>query len=193
MVLALTTPPVIEPVTVAECKDHLRILHNDEDTLIEAYMKAAREWCEAFTCRQFLTATYTLSLDDFPCWEINLYRAQIQSVSSVQYYDSGGTLTTISSSRYIVDSAHEPGRVVPEYGLVWPVVRLGRPNAVIVTFIAGWSAASLVPDSIKIAIKQLVSHWYENREPVVVGSITAEIPKTVEFLLWPYRINGIPQ
>lgn len=188
MTLLLTTAPVIEPVTVAECKAHMRVDHSDEDVLIEGLMKSAREWCETFTCRQFLTATYELSLDEFPCWEVCLHLAPVQSVSSITYYDTEGTSRTLSSSNYIVDTKSEPGKVVPEYGLVWPVTRLGRPNAVTVTFLAGWTAASLVPDSIKTAIKQLVGHWYENRESVQEGTYS-EVPKTVEYLLWPYRVN----
>ncbi|KPX09496.1 hypothetical protein ALO75_200090 [Pseudomonas syringae pv. coryli] len=36
------------------------------------------------------------------------------------------------------------------------------------------------------AVLLLVGHWYANREAVVIGTITAEVPLAVERLLW-YR------
>ena len=34
----------------------------------------------------------------------------------------------------------------------------------------------------------LISHWYENREAVVVGSASSELPMAVEALAGPYRL-----
>jgi uncharacterized phage protein (predicted DNA packaging) len=36
------------------------------------------------------------------------------------------------------------------------------------------------------AVLLLVGHWYANREAVVIGTITAEVPLAVDRLLW-YR------
>jgi len=47
-------------------------------------------------------------------------------------------------------------------------------------------------DSIRAAMKLLVSHWYENREAVVVGTITSQLPLAVERLLWSHRVLEIP-
>ena len=35
----------------------------------------------------------------------------------------------------------------------------------------------------QLAILQLVAHWYENRTPVVTGTIAAEVPLTVKLLI----------
>ena len=47
--------------------------------------------------------------------------------------------------------------------------------------------ASDVPAPIRHAIKLLVAHWFEQREPVVLGSAPQEVPGTVAGLLLPYR------
>ena len=39
-------------------------------------------------------------------------------------------------------------------------------------------------DDVKQAILLLVGHWYANRESVVVGTISAEVPMGVPALLW---------
>ncbi len=45
----LTTPPAIEPVTLAEAKAHLRIVHNDEDDAISRMIMSARRHLEQQT------------------------------------------------------------------------------------------------------------------------------------------------
>lgn len=47
----------------------------------------------------------------------------------------------------------------------------------------------LVSDDIKLALMLLVSHWYENREPVNIGNITTTLPFGIEAILKPYRIR----
>jgi uncharacterized phage protein (predicted DNA packaging) len=39
---------------------------------------------------------------------------------------------------------------------------------------------------VRQAVLLLVGHWYANREAVVIGTITAEVPLAVDRLLW-YR------
>ncbi len=43
------------------------------------------------------------------------------------------------------------------------------------------------PASFKAALLLLIGHSYANREAVVVGTITAEVPLAVESLLWSSR------
>ena len=43
------------------------------------------------------------------------------------------------------------------------------------------------PASFKAALLLLIGHSYANREAVVVGTITAEVPIAVESLLWSSR------
>ena len=37
----------------------------------------------------------------------------------------------------------------------------------------------------------LIAHWYENREAVVVGPITSELPAAVESLLWGLNVGTV--
>ncbi|EDM47760.1 head-tail connector protein [Marinobacter algicola] len=47
--------------------------------------------------------------------------------------------------------------------------------------------ALVLDDDITTAMLLLIGHWYTNRESVVVGTITSELPMAVEALISPYR------
>ena len=66
MGLTLITAPAIEPVTVAEVKEHLRIDEDDEDALLTTFIEVAREYCEGYQNKAYITQTWDLWLDDFP-------------------------------------------------------------------------------------------------------------------------------
>lgn len=68
MALNLVKGPVDEPVSVAEAKLHLRIEQDahEEDDLILALIRAAREYAETFTHRVFLKQQWQLTMDYFP-------------------------------------------------------------------------------------------------------------------------------
>lgn len=189
MGLFITSQPSEEPVSTAELRAHCRIDINDENTLLDSYQKAARISLETLTRRAFVTTTFKLTLDDFPrCvnyWyfqnPIWLPRADVIAISSITYVDSNGSTQTLASNQYQLTTGH-PAKVVPAYGLNWPTTR-NQPDCVSVTFSAGYGAATAVPENVKLAIKHLVSHWYNNRSKVEVGTISSEIPWTCEALL----------
>ena len=88
----LKTPPAIEPVTLEELKDHLRVDSVDEDALLTGLLAAAREWCEGFQNRAYITQTLQLWLDEWPAGNaIVLPRPPLQSVASVKYYGTDDT------------------------------------------------------------------------------------------------------
>lgn len=185
--LSLVTGPALEPITVPEAKDHLRILHSDEDDQVEALIAAARGHAERFTDRQFITATWKLTLDRFPCyWEpIELPHPPLLSVGSVKYRDTADVLQTWSSSEYVVDAPAGPyattGRVYPKFDKVYPTT-LDRPDAVEVEFTAGYGAnPEAVPQQLRQAMLLLVGHWFENRE--TAGPEMQELPFAAEALL----------
>lgn len=189
--LSLVTAPAAEPVSRSEAKAHLRIEASvtDDDTLIDALIVAAREHVEDFTRRALVTQTWDLKLDAFPCDAyIKVPLPRLQSVTSITYVDTAGTTQTWSSSDYQVDTASEPGRIAPAYGESWPDTRAGQLNAVTVRFVAGYGAASAVPQKIKQAMLLIIGHWYEHRENVVISAQAQEIPFAAEMLLWPYRV-----
>ena len=90
-------------------------------------------------------------------------------------------MPSLSANQYIAVTRNHSSYITPAYGVDWPTVR-NIPQAIRVRFVAGYDS---VPEPLKQAIAMLVTHWYENREPV--GKAMDNIPMTVEALISPYR------
>jgi uncharacterized phiE125 gp8 family phage protein len=187
MTLKLKTPPAVEPVTAAEAKLHCRIDTDADDTLIASLIKAAREYCEGFQRRAYITQIWELWLDAFPVVDfIEIPRPPLQTIASIKYYDTGGLEAPFED--FFADINQEPGRAVLNYGKSWPSITLKPASGVKITFTAGYgSAAAAVPQKVKQAILLLVGAWYEQREDFVLASQPLLIPKGVEALLWQER------
>ena len=190
MSLTLVSPPdqrVLEP---GEALEHLRELDTTQAGYVTGLIAAAEAWVEQYCRRALLTQTWQLVRDTWPACEgfLRLPRAPLQSVTSVKYVALDGTLTTWGSSNYTVDTASTPGRVHAGYLVSWPTLR-SVPNAVEVTYVAGYGDEGRdVPEPIRHALKLLVGHWYNLREPVITGTIVTKVPLSVESLLGPYRV-----
>lgn len=81
----LLTPPLTEPVTLSEMKDYARLSHVADDELLNELIKGAREWCEQYTGRAFISQTWQCALSQVPqAREILLSRSPLLSISCVQ-------------------------------------------------------------------------------------------------------------
>jgi uncharacterized phiE125 gp8 family phage protein len=183
------------PVSVAEAKEHLRIVDmTTDDDYIGVLIDTATAWCEDYCDRTFAHKHYTVAFDDFPSLRIALPRPPVQLASvatnatvTISYVDQGGTTQTLTwaqsgTQQFRLDRDHVPALVYPLYLENWPNVRLDD-KAVQVTYLAGYGGAANVPTPAKHAIKMLVGFWYANRESVLVGSISKELEFAVSALL----------
>jgi uncharacterized phiE125 gp8 family phage protein len=181
--------PTEEPVSLEEAKAHCRVDIDDDDSLIEDLITAARDLVETETRRSLVTTYWAMSIDDFPSCgarRIALPRPPLQSVQSITYYDSDGAQQTLSTDVYGVNTAREPGFVYLKYGQVWPCT-YEMPDAVTINFVAGWDDVLYVPSGIKHAIKLLVAHWYEHRE-AVAEKPGGELPLGICRLIWNHKL-----
>jgi len=150
---------------------------------------AATDYVQTFTGRQLVSATRTAYMDVFPS-TIYLDRPPLQSITSVKYYDNALAQQTLAAAAYKVDTSSTPGRVSEAYSYTWPSTcsESDRYGVVQVAYVCGYSTTSLIPEAIKIAIKLLCSHWYENREAASEATLSP-VPMCVESLLIPYKVE----
>lgn len=170
--LKLVSSPTAEPVLATEAEAYLRETSTGQRSVIEGMITAARETAEDEMGRSLLTQTWDLKLDRFPPGgeAIKVPRPPLQSVTFIKYVDGDGATTTLSATSYTVDVDTEPGRVAPSYDENWPEAR-DVAGAVTVRFIAGATAASVVPRRIRQAILASVARQYERRGDEEVSAL----------------------
>lgn len=185
--LTRTTPPAVEPVTLAEAKAHCRVDTSDDDTYIGTLITAARQWVEEYLDRSLVNTQWTMRLDAFP-YEIELPRPPIASSGTVTavtltYTLGDDSTATLSTSAYRVDRQSTPGVVRQLRNGTWPA-NLDDYNAVQVTWWGGYGASGTsVPAAIRHAMLMLIAHWYEYRGAVLTGTMSKEIEYGVKSLL----------
>jgi uncharacterized phiE125 gp8 family phage protein len=183
MPVTIVTDPTEEPVTLAEAKDYLRVDSSAEDTLIETLIGSARQDGENATRRTWMTATLQLRADH---WPRELPRPPVQSVSSVEYVDPDGQTQTFTA--YQVDTDVEPARIWPD--IDWPKIA-DRPDAVRITYDAGWSQAE-VPQALKVYTLMRLTELYEHRTSYSAPE-GARLPRAHKTdLLARYMLKEVP-
>jgi len=189
MKTTIDTVPTIEPITRALFKEHGRIVIDDDDDYIDNLIKTARRQVEQITGRALITQTWIYYMDGWPRSNyFELPYPPLQSVTSVKYLESDATVSTWSSSEYIVDTDSEPGRIVLDYGESFPSEALLPSNPIYTEFKCGYGDDRLdVPDDIRHAMLMLCAHYYEMREPTITGTILTPVPDTVDRLLADHR------
>lgn len=129
-------PPATEPLTLEQVKQHLRVEHDEDDTLVAGYLAAAREEFERVGNRAIVAQTCELQLACF-LPEIRLPRPPIQAVQAITYLDANGDQQTLAADQYRVLRYEEPARIVPAYNVVWPIT-YEVADAVTISYVAGW-------------------------------------------------------
>ncbi len=181
--------PAIEPIALADAKQHLNVDTGDDDALIAMLIAAARQYAEQLTRSSFITQQWSLVLDRFPGCAVSLEHGPVQSIDSITYLDMGGALQTVPSESYVSDMSGLLARVTPRFGQIWPAT-LPQIGAVTVSFTAGYGAtADKVPAGLVHWIKMRVATLYEHREEVVSARGVNVTPLAfVDGLLDPYRL-----
>ena len=184
--LKTLTQPAVEPVTLAEAKQHCRVDTTTDDAYIGSLITAAREWCEAYCDETFVHTQYRMTLDSFPV-EIELPRPPMATAGtttavSITYTLENQTTAVLATNQYRVDRDATPGVLRTNYNGSWPSHLLDY-NAVTVTWWGGSGATgAAVSQRFKSAILWLVGYWYERRMAAEQASMS-EIPFGVRSLL----------
>lgn len=154
-------------VSLALVKEHLRVLHDNEDALITEYIGAAVAVCEDYCDASFSVKSVSDVINAGTYTEYTLKSSPLIAIT-----DAGPF-----ADNYVVRD--EDGIITLD--LIAPV-NLIEPS--VVTYTVGLEE---LPPAVRQAILLLTGHFYQNRESVVSGASVVELPQGVQFLLSTYR------
>ena len=189
MTIAELLPPAAEPITLAEAKAHLRLDTDEEDALVLALIRTAREYLEAATGLCLIARPLRLYLDDWPeSRMIQIARGPVQAIDLVTVYDADGTPVEVNASGHVLDGTARPARLIlaekpePERAM----------NGIEIDFTAGFGETGAeVPDTLKRALLLHVAAMFELRGAVSPGDQPGAVPAGYDRLVAPYRMRRL--
>jgi uncharacterized phiE125 gp8 family phage protein len=177
-----------------------------ENDYISGLITTARQYCEGYQNRAYITQTWEMALQEFPRARkdhlteyrysdvVEIPKGNLQTIDSFTFTDYSGTVNTlVQDINYIVSTRGILGRISPPYAVIWPPNPLLPLDPIVIKFTCGYGDnATDVPLKVKQAIYLLIGHWYENRVPVELALRNAgEIAFTLSALLRQDRLVNV--
>lgn len=183
--MTLYTAPAVEPISVEEARRQCRITDTSEDDLLSTYVTAARECVEKLRGLACVNQTWDVYFERLD-GDLLLPIMPVSSITSVKYQDGDNTQQTLATTYYEAAEWNRFGIVRLKYSQVWPST-LGHHDDVVVRVVFGYGASGAsVPGPVRQVIRWLVGHQFENREPILTGTISKELEMTVGTFLRNY-------
>ena len=179
MPIIQNTPPAVEPISLAEVKAHLRILHSDEDGALIRFVAAARHDIENRTGLHLITQNWSQFFDSWPnCGYLPLSLSPIIAVTDVKIYGDDDVAAPIDPAHYYLDRLSRPSRLTMRNGRWLPQPGRSLSGIEVVLSLGFGPTADAVPQPLREAILLRAGHWYANRgddakaaEPLAVASL----------------------
>lgn len=182
--LSTVTPASGQVVLTTEAKEHLRLLHNEDDRYIDGLIAVATQLMETYTSMALLSRTLKITYDSFE-EKLILPIAPVTSVTHLKYYDANGSQQTVNSADYQYDLNAVPVELCRTAALgSWPTLDPERVRAIEIQFVTGYASLAAIPENFKLAIKMLVADMYWKR----TSEAEPNSVKMAELLVYPFKL-----
>lgn len=186
---ALAPLDVVEPVTLEEAKEHLRVHIPDDDGYISSLIVAARTMAEGKLNRTIVQRRRAVR---FSGWGVHMRfpKPPVISIDRVGYYDeTGGELLLDPALYYLAGEYDEDGVPYVAFRPGEPYPALDRRAEPITVYYTAGYAPGEVPASIVQWIKLAIGTMYNNRETVVNGVASNALGDDfARWLLQPHQV-----
>lgn len=112
--------------------------------------------------------------------------ARILSVDEIRYLDATGAEVVVPAESYALVGRGRVRQVVLVPGVSWPAVA-DRPDAVTLTFTAGFESLEAVPQDLKAAARELVAFYHDHGFSDAALGIPEQVQRGVDRLTHRYR------
>lgn len=177
--IKVITPPTVEPLTLPEVKENLRVVFNDEDADISRMIRAARQMAEERLNRALMPQMLAYQ-GDTTCGRLRLPRPPLRGVDSVTVTAPDGTAQVVTD--YRVADFVDPPELLAAYGATLPV------GAAVVQYQAGYADAASVPEPIRQWMLLAIGAFYEHRTAIATEQTYALPDDFAKWLLQPYVV-----
>lgn len=174
--LKLITAPTVEPLSILDLRDHLRLPSGgSEDAMLARWLTSARTLVEQATGRALITQTWEYVLDRWPAGGVlEVPLPPLVSVTSITTYTSRHVAATMPTADYWVDSWNQPGRVALNDGAAWPT-DLRAIAGIVIRYQCGYGASGdAVPTPLRDAILATVAarwRWRGDDDPIQLEAL----------------------
>lgn len=177
------TPPAWPILSLSEAKDHLQVIHMDDDGVIYGAIQAAEAYLDGWQGalrRCVRRQTWRVFL---PCLTFSRLPFPDAVSAEVTYLDEAGVERDLDPEMYHIFNDARSGFFRPEATAEMPAT-LRREDAVRLDVVFGYAPDDM-PESIRIAAKMLVAHFVTDR----TGS--AAIPAAAQALINAHMAAGV--
>ena len=162
-------------IALDDVKLYLRVLHSEEDALIQSLLAAAIDKAEQITGRALSVRTYELYRDDSAPFVLPY--PPLRAVNRLEVLDGDNYVPT----EYELDDKATPA-------LIQPATDASGLNCLRVEYECGYEQ---IPDAIKSWIFVQVATLYENRMNIAEGQVVQMPHSFVDHLLDSYRVRQV--
>lgn len=178
--LSVTAPAAAPVISVDEIKAQVRQDLSDEDVLIAGLANAASEAVQRLTGKALVTQGWDWRIAR-PDGRLTLPLSPVQAITSLAYCDPADVVQALDVNDFYFVSSDDVAILEPKSAAAWPAMS-DRPDALTVSFTAGFGAASTIPADLRQAALMLAAHWYENRAAASARSLS-NVPSGVDYLI----------
>lgn len=183
----------VEPVSVETARSYTHSAEED-DAELERTIKAARVACENYTGRTYAKRTLELRWAELGR-VLNVARGPIGSVTEFGYVNTAGAEVLFAAGSYSLEGqmAHSTMIRFRESFAQPSDIATDRSSPIFLRGVFGpdMDTVGPLPADVVQALLWTAVHYFENRSPVVTGTIATELPNGIQNILRPYRQNPI--
>lgn len=216
MMPIVVVEPIAEPLTLDECRQHLRVVpyeaddsdsdsdgtHPDDWWIMNIGLPTARRHCENFTGLSLSTRTLEVALDRFPTVStdggvsINLEMGPVREIVSISVgeptSDTDAVDFELDPDSYRLRTRRAWNQLSPVSA--WPTT-VESIEGIVIRYVAGYAISSeagdegpMLPPELRGAMCLVLGHLYEHREENIESALTS-IPLNAEALMRPLRVR----
>jgi len=178
--------------TLNEAKAYVRVDNSDEDSTIATLAEAAVRACEMYTGHALINGHWVIYYDSAELeandWSLTIPVGPECSAGNfaVAYRNTGDTYTALAANTDYYVGLQAPPRLIV-HNVPTATHDSGLELLRVTLTDSGYTTDA--PADYKAAAMMMLAHLFENRDAVVIGTISSELPMGIKYLLQPYVIQ----